>query len=53
MVKPGTMKVEAKMEAKMKTEMEMECKLTHSAVIARSTCALKVPVPFEFCYRSV
>ena len=32
-------------------EMVWKCKLTCSAVVARSISALKVPVPFE-CYRS-
>ena len=32
-------------------EMVWKCKLTRSAVVARSTSALEVPVPFE-CYRS-
>ena len=44
-VKPETMEMEM--------ETEMKCKLICSAVVARSTSALKVAVPFEFCYRFV
>ena len=52
--------MEMEMETEMETEMEMEMEMemqTHSSlslwlavpVIARSTSALKVAVPFEFC----
>ena len=36
----------------MEMEMETEIILARSAIVARSTSALKVAVPFEFCYCS-
>ena len=61
-VKPGTMEMEMEMEmeTEMETEIEMEMVMememqtyTQCQVVARGTSALKVAVPFEFCYRFV